>query len=57
MVYARTCYIIPVADNFTFFNESTQSGSTIDYMLTSNPNNTIAFNVLDMDINLSDHIL
>ena len=56
MVYARTCYIIPVADNFTFFNESTQSGSTIDYMLTSNPNNTIAFNVLDMDINLSDHI-
>jgi len=30
--------------------------NTIDYMLTSNPNNTIAFNVLDIDINLSHHI-
>ena len=53
---SRCDMLFPVADNFTFFNESTESGTTINYMLTSNPNNTIAFNVLDMDINLSNHI-
>ena len=51
----RCDVLIPVSNKFTFFNESTNSGSAIDYMLASNPNDIIAFNVLDMDINLSDH--
>jgi len=51
----RCDVLFPVSNKFTFFNESTNSGSAIDYMLASNPNDIIAFNVVDMDINLSDH--
>ena len=53
---SRCDVIFPVADNVTYFNETTGCGSAIDYMLTSSSNDIIAFNILDMDINLSDHI-
>jgi len=50
---SRCDVLFPVASNCTFFNGS--AGSVIDYILTSKPEDTIAFNVLDLDINLSDH--
>ena len=30
--------------------------SRIDYFVTSDPLNMIAFNILDLDVNLSDHL-
>jgi len=36
-------------------NESLRCNSVIDYFLTFNLNDTVAFNILDLDINLSDH--
>jgi len=39
----------------TYINESLNCASVIDYMLTTNVTRTVAFNVLDIDINLSDH--
>ena len=47
--------MFPVADRLTYYNESLQCDSVIDYFLTSNLKDTIAFNILDLDINLSDH--
>ena len=45
----------PVSDKCTYVSESLKCTSTIDYFLTSNTQSTIAFNVLDVDVNLSDH--
>jgi len=39
----------------TYINESLNCASVIDYMLTTDVIRTVAFNVLDIDINLSDH--
>jgi hypothetical protein len=39
----------------TYVNEANHCGSTIDYFLTSAPSEVIAFNIIDLDINLSDH--
>ena len=52
---SRCDVLFPISDGFTYFNDSTHCSSVIDYMLTSKSDSTIAFNVLDMDINLSDH--
>lgn len=52
----RCDVLFPVADKFTFYNETKSCGSTIDYMLTSNQHEMVAYNILDMDLNLSDHI-
>jgi len=52
----RCDVILPVASKYTYINESRNCSSTIDYMLTSNPVRTVAFNLLDIDVNLSDHI-
>jgi len=52
----RCDVILPVASKYTYINESLNCSSTIDYMLTSNPVRTVAFNLLDIDVNLSDHI-
>jgi hypothetical protein len=46
---------MPICDGFTYFNDVTHASSTIDYLLTSNIDSLIAFNVLDLDVNLSDH--
>jgi exonuclease III len=51
----RCDVVFPVSNRNTFINESTNSSSAIDYFLSS-CNKTIAFNVIDMDINLSDHV-
>ena len=52
----RCDVIFSVATKFTYVNESLNSASAIDYMLTSNQEHTIAFNILDIDLNLSDHL-
>jgi len=51
----RCDVVFPVADRLTYYNESLQCGSAIDYFLTSNLKDTIAFTILDLDVNLSDH--
>lgn len=51
----RLDMLIPVSNKLTYINEANQCGSTIDYMLISDPNGVKGFNVLDLDINLSDH--
>jgi len=47
----RCDVVFPVADRLTYYNESLQCGSATDYFLTSNLKDTIAFNILDLDIN------
>jgi hypothetical protein len=37
-------------------NETLDHKSCTDYVLTSNSERTVAFNLLDIDINLSDHL-
>ena len=51
----RCDVLFPSANVHTYMNESLHCASTIDYMLTSNSSQTVAFNVIDLDINLSDH--
>jgi hypothetical protein len=48
--------LFPSANRFTYVNESTNAASIIDYILVSNANQIIAFNVIDNDINFSDHL-
>jgi len=52
---SRCDNIFPLANNVTYYNESTHCSSTIDYILTSHIDDVVAFNILDLDINLSDH--
>jgi exonuclease III len=52
----RCDILFPTGSNVTYINESLSCSSTIDYIVTSNSNRTVAFNVLDIDINLSDHL-
>jgi len=52
---SRCDVLMPICDGFTYFNDVTHASSTIDYLLTSNIDSLIAFNVLDLDVNLSDH--
>jgi Reverse transcriptase (RNA-dependent DNA polymerase)/Endonuclease/Exonuclease/phosphatase family len=51
----RCDVVFPVSNRNTFFSDSNNSSSAIDYFLSS-CDKTIAFNVIDMDINLSDHV-
>jgi hypothetical protein len=51
----RCDLINPISDRNTFMNVSNNCGSAIDYMLISNCDKAVAFNILDLDINLSDH--
>ena len=51
----RCDQIIHVADRNTYVNETTKVYSAIDYILSSNSINVVAFNIIDLDINLSDH--
>jgi len=52
----RCDLLYPTANKFTFSNETAGSRSCIDFMLTSNSTDTVAFNIIDIDINLSDHL-
>jgi len=48
-------YVFPaVANQLTYVNESLNSMSRIDYFVTSDHSSTIAFNILDLDVNFSD---
>lgn len=53
----RCDVLFPAATKYTYVSESLNCASTIDYMLTSDPLLTVAYNILDIDINLSDHLL
>ena len=53
---ARCDVLFPTAVKFTYISDSLNCSNTIDYMLTSCPQQTLAFNILDLDINLSDHL-
>jgi hypothetical protein len=44
--------LFPIASR----NTSIQASSAIDYMLTSSADKVVAFNILELDINLSDHL-
>jgi len=48
--------LFPVANQFTYVNESLNSMSCIGYFVTSDQSSTIAFNILDLDVNFSDHL-
>ena len=48
--------LFPTSERNTYINDASNTGSAIDYMLTSTIVKTIAFNILDLDINLSDHL-
>ena len=52
----RCDLITPVGNRYTYVNETTNAHSAIDYMLSSNFEKIVAFNILDIDINLSDHL-
>jgi hypothetical protein len=52
---SRCDLMFPVSDRNTYINEANAASSAIDYMLTTSCSEIIAFNVLDIDINLSDH--
>ena len=52
----RCDLITPVGNRYTYVNESTNTCSAIDYILSSNCEKIVAFNILDVDINLSDHL-
>lgn len=54
--FYRCDVLFPAGRKSTFFHESINTSSTIDYMLSTNKDKLIAFNTLDIDINLSDHI-
>ena len=53
---SRCDVLFSSACRFTYVNETTNAASVIDYIIVSNVNKIIAFNVLDIDINLSDHM-
>jgi len=48
--------LFPLSSRDTFINESTHAASAIDYFLTSGADRIIAFNILDIHLNLSDHL-
>ena len=52
----RCDVLFPVSNRNTFVNEVTNTGSAIDYMLSSTSDDMIAFNILELDVNLSDHL-
>lgn len=52
----RCDVLFPVSSKFTYVNEALNNKSTIDYFVTSSRESTVAFNVLDLDLNLSDHL-
>jgi len=52
----RCDVLFPVATKYTYVNEALNRTSTIDYFITSNSDSTVAFNILDIDVNLSDHL-
>ena len=52
----RSDPLYPLANNSTYVNESLNVASHIDYIISSPDLQLVAFNILDLDINLSDHL-
>ena len=52
----RTDLLYPIANKLTYVNEALETASCLDYIFTSDNITTVAFNILDLDINLSDHL-
>ena len=52
----RSDLLYPLANNNTYVNESLNVASHIDYIISSPDLQLVAFNILDLDINLSDHL-
>ena len=48
--------LFPVSSKFTYVSESLSVSSRLDYLLISCVEMAIAFNVIDLDVNLSDHL-
>jgi hypothetical protein len=48
--------IFPISESFNYVNYQLTDRSKIHYFITSNPENTVAFNKVDLDINLSNHV-
>jgi len=48
--------LYPPACKLTYCNDALQCSSTIDFMLTSSPGLTVDYNILDLDLNMSDHL-
>ena len=48
--------MFPSANRITYFNEATSASSVIDYILTSSTEKVVGFNIIDLDVNLSDHL-
>jgi len=46
----------PTVNRCTYVNESQHVESCIDYIISSNDLSPVAYNVLELDINLSDHL-
>jgi len=52
----RCDQITPVGNKMTFVNENANVCSAIDYDLSSSHDKIVALNILDVDINFSDHL-
>jgi len=52
----RNDLLHPTANRYTYVNEPLHVASCIDYIISSADLSSVAFNVLDLDINLSDHL-
>ena len=52
----RNDLLYPTANRCTYINESQRVETCIDYIISSTDLQSVAFNVLDLDINLSDHL-
>ena len=52
----RNDLLHPNANRHTFVNESQHAASCVDYIISSTDLPSLAYNVLDLDINLSDHL-
>jgi len=52
----RNDLLHPIANKYTFVNESQHVASCIDYIISSTDLLSVAYNVLDLDINMSDHL-
>ena len=48
--------LYPTTNMCTYYNDSLHVSSKIDYFLTSDCSNAIGFNIIDLDVNLSDHL-
>ena len=47
---------IRLLGKLTYCNDALQCSSTIDFMLTSSPGLTVDYNILDLDLNMSNHL-